>query len=341
MAQAFVDLYRNETGMTVKLCYNTLICGAAGWRSQAEANGAKSWLTKEETTVVITYITELGNHRFLLSHQRLKEYVDEILSTHLGDQFPVLRVGKWWTQRFIEKHSKDIKMSWATLLESKHDQAVNPHTIEAYFVLLKETITKYGITEDCTYGTDEIGCTPSEGQKERVMGGCKSEPQYQQQGGDSENTTVIVTVCADGTLTSPAMIFKGKGEVLTRWKEKQEERKVVIAAGREEWEKEEVVYEQEKAAANWQRRGLWARNQCWESFLQLYQIQRYHQLLKRTVGTVTTATVMRMKGIQKMIDNHEYIEHRSQSCVTPSCYFQNSTSPDGFSYLQHWRHLLL
>ena len=110
-AQNFMDLYRKETGRTVKLCYNTQICGAAGGRSWVEANGAKSWLTKEETMVVITYITKLGNHGFPLIHQRLKEHVDEILRTCLGDQFPVLGVGKRWTQHFIEKYSKDIKMS--------------------------------------------------------------------------------------------------------------------------------------------------------------------------------------------------------------------------------------
>jgi hypothetical protein len=90
--------------------------------------------------------------------------------------------------------------------------------MEAYFKLLKETVTEYNITEDCTYGTDEIGCTPSEGQKERVMGGRKTGPQYQQQGGDRENTTVIVTVCADGTSTPPAVIFKGKGYQV-KWKQ--------------------------------------------------------------------------------------------------------------------------
>ena len=109
-------------------------------------------------------------------------------------------------------------MSWATPLESKHGQAVNPHTIEAYFALLKETVTEYGIMEDCTYGTDKIRFTPSEGQKESMMGGCKAGPQYQQQGGDHENTTVIVIVCADGTLTPPTMIFKDKG-YRVKWKQ--------------------------------------------------------------------------------------------------------------------------
>jgi hypothetical protein len=97
VAQDFVNLYRKETRMTIKLCYNTLIRGAAGRKSRAEANAGKSWLTDEETTVVITYISELGNHGFPLSHRRLKEHVDDILRTRLGDQFSMSRVGKQWT----------------------------------------------------------------------------------------------------------------------------------------------------------------------------------------------------------------------------------------------------
>ena len=92
-------------------------------------------------------------------------------------------------------------------------------------MLVKETVIKYGVTEDCTYGTDEIGCTPSEGQKERVMGGCKAGPQYQQQGGDHENTTVIVTVCTNGTTIPPTMIFKTKGYQM-KWKQDNPENTV-------------------------------------------------------------------------------------------------------------------
>lgn len=61
IAQDFMDLYRKETRKSVRLCYNTLIRGADGGRSCAEKNAAKSWLTTEETTHIITYITELGN----------------------------------------------------------------------------------------------------------------------------------------------------------------------------------------------------------------------------------------------------------------------------------------
>jgi hypothetical protein len=37
----------------------------------------------------------------------------------------------------------------------------------------------------------------------------KKGPQYQQQAGTRENTTVIVTICADGTSIPPTVIFKG------------------------------------------------------------------------------------------------------------------------------------
>ena len=48
------------------------------------------------------------------------------------------------------------------------------------------------------------------GKQERVMGKRKPGPHYQQEGGSRKNTTVIVTICADGTAPPPAVIFKGK-----------------------------------------------------------------------------------------------------------------------------------
>jgi hypothetical protein len=109
-------------------------------------------------------------------------------------------------------------MSWSAPLESKCGRAVNPHTKDAWFSLLQQTITDYGIEEECIYGTDEIGCNPAEGWKERVMGSRKPGPQYQQHDGNRENITVIVTVCADGMSTPPAVIFKGQGYQV-KWKQ--------------------------------------------------------------------------------------------------------------------------
>jgi hypothetical protein len=104
----FEDLCRQETGKMVKLNHGTLIRLANGGRTRAES---KTWLTDEETGVVLDYIVEIGNRGFPLSHRRLREHVNGILHTRLGDEFPKEGVGKNWTARFVEKHSKRIQMS--------------------------------------------------------------------------------------------------------------------------------------------------------------------------------------------------------------------------------------
>ncbi|KAJ8592233.1 hypothetical protein M405DRAFT_703970, partial [Rhizopogon salebrosus TDB-379] len=82
------------TGKLIRLSYSTLARLAVGGKTKAEINAAKGWLTKEETMQVITYVQELGNRGFPLSHKRLREHVNEILSTRLGDSFPGVGI-KW------------------------------------------------------------------------------------------------------------------------------------------------------------------------------------------------------------------------------------------------------
>ena len=204
--------------MNIKLSSCTLIRGADGGRSQAEANAARSWLTDNETEVIIEYIGEVGNQGFLLSHHRLKEHVDKILWARLGKTFLAGGVGKQWTNHFAEKNLSKVKMLWSTPLESKRRCAVNPHTNDAWFSLLPQTIMDYGVEAECTYGTYEIRCNPAEGQKEHVMGSLKPGPQYQQCDGNRENITIIMTVYADGTSSPPAVIFKGQGYQV-KWKQ--------------------------------------------------------------------------------------------------------------------------
>jgi hypothetical protein len=191
------------------LSFSTLTRLAAGGKTKAESNAEKCWLPDVEVEIVIAFIGEIGNRGFPLSHGRLKEHVDSICKARLGDLFPVSGVGKNWTDRFVEKHSEAIKMSWSQPLETKRGRAVNPFTKKAFYELLGDTVKKYDITEDRTWGVDEIGIQGSMGMPERVMGAHKLGPQYQQRDGDRENITILETICADGTSIPPAVIFKG------------------------------------------------------------------------------------------------------------------------------------
>jgi hypothetical protein len=205
----FETLNRQETGEAIKLSYATLIRLSQGAQLRSEANAARSWLTDEETAVVIAYVKELAACGFPLSHRRLKEHVDDILRARLGNKFLATGVGKNWTARFVEKHSDQLQTSWARPLESKRGRAVNPATNEAWFTLLGDTLTKYNIKEENIYGVDEVGCQPSGGVKERVVGGRGLGPQYQQRDGNRETITILVVICANGTALEPLIIYKG------------------------------------------------------------------------------------------------------------------------------------
>ena len=81
-------LHLRETGVLVKLSFSTLMRLATGGRTKALSNADCSWLSLEETLVVIEYTIEMGNRGFPLSHRRLKEHVDEICQARLGSSFP-------------------------------------------------------------------------------------------------------------------------------------------------------------------------------------------------------------------------------------------------------------
>ncbi|KIK00384.1 hypothetical protein K443DRAFT_28353, partial [Laccaria amethystina LaAM-08-1] len=78
-----------------------------------------------------------------------------------------------------------------------------------WFDMLEETIQKYGIQPEDIYGTDEVGIQSRGTERERVFGARRKGAQYQQRGGTRENTTVLTTICADGTSLPPLVVFKG------------------------------------------------------------------------------------------------------------------------------------
>lgn len=115
----FESLNKQTTGKDIKLSFSTLTCLAVGGKTKAESNAKKCWLSDAEVKAVIAFIGKIGNRGFPLSHRWLKEHVDSICKACLGGLFLVSGVGKNWTDRFVEKHSEAIKMSWSQPLETK------------------------------------------------------------------------------------------------------------------------------------------------------------------------------------------------------------------------------
>jgi hypothetical protein len=192
------------------------------------SNEEKGWLLPEEVTTVISFAKEVANRGFPLNHKRLKEAADEICRGRLGDRFPPCGVGKNWTGRFVEKHHDELWMYWSHSLDNKRGRAVNPATNKAWYDLLEDVLAGRRddefdseaeesreldyepILPENIYGMDESGFPTSSSHKERVIGGAGKKTQHQRGDGSRENTTVIVTICPDGSYLKPAVIFKGQ-----------------------------------------------------------------------------------------------------------------------------------
>lgn len=203
-------LHFSETGSVSKLSSSTLLRLVKGGKTCEDALEERAWLNVGESDVVIDFTIEMGHRGFPLSHRRLKEHVDLICRARHGSKFPAIGVGINWTYRFSKRHSTRLKITRSRPLEDKRGRAVNPHTNAAYWPILSDSLTDYAIKQHNLYGSDEIGVqTQGGGERETVFAEQGKGTPYQQRAGTRENITVIVTICADGTSTPPAVIFKG------------------------------------------------------------------------------------------------------------------------------------
>ncbi|KAI0000837.1 hypothetical protein BJV74DRAFT_766495, partial [Russula compacta] len=104
----------------------------------------------------------------------IKEHVDEILQSCLGDAFPESEVGKDWTKCFVSDHNDQIRQYWSKGLDHSRARAVNPTTKWHYYELLTMAIEgKEGndiIPPELIFGVDESGFQKGMGKKEHMFG---------------------------------------------------------------------------------------------------------------------------------------------------------------------------
>jgi hypothetical protein len=88
--------------------------------------------------------------------------------------------------------------------------------VKHWFLLVKEFIHDKDIKAHNVYGMDESGFPPSNQGWEKVIGHRSAKSQSKQGSADRENVTAIVTICADGTVLNPTVIFKGQN-IMSKW----------------------------------------------------------------------------------------------------------------------------
>ncbi|KIM38535.1 hypothetical protein M413DRAFT_12739 [Hebeloma cylindrosporum] len=154
--------------------------------------------------MVIDYAIEVAAHSFPLSHKRLKEHVDLICQARGAPNFPEHGVGR--------AVNPTTNTAWFDLLEDvlKGNRDHEFDNAEGSDLECEDGAEEVEILPENIYGTDESGFFPEGGIRVHVIGAKGKKTGHQQSDGGQENTTIIVTICTDGTSLKPAAIFKGQ-----------------------------------------------------------------------------------------------------------------------------------
>jgi hypothetical protein len=190
-------------------------------RSRASANfrSGRAHLSLEEEKVLLDYIDDVATRGFPLTHGRLAECANHIITS----RDPSFKgVGHNWTYHFLDRHFARLRSSWTKTLDTARGTAVNPATVAEFYRLLGQLYQEYAFTASCVFGGDESGLMSGVAQKERAIGPRGRNTQHQICIENRENTTVIVTICADGHALDPILVMKGQGFGV-RWADQENE----------------------------------------------------------------------------------------------------------------------
>jgi hypothetical protein len=189
--------------------HNTLAHAVNGKRSIDEANAMKQKLTVAEEHVLADFILKSADRGFPLTHRLIERYANAILQKRIGPTYQP--VGKNWISAFLDRNRCDLQTHRSKPLDMQRAQALNPEAVKHWFDLVEELVVKTGIRKENIYGMNKSGFPSADQGKTRVVGARGTKTQHKQGGADRENTTALVTICADGASLRPTIVFKEKG----------------------------------------------------------------------------------------------------------------------------------
>ncbi|KAF5319127.1 hypothetical protein D9611_014093 [Ephemerocybe angulata] len=135
------------------------------------------------------------------------KYANLLLQTREGPGYEP--VGDTWIYRFLSRHNEHLQSLWSKSLDTQRAQSLNPEAVKSWFDVVEKFVVEAGVEPENLYGMDESGFPMAYEGTDRVVGARGTKTQHQQGGADRENTTAVVTICADGTTVQPLLIFKG------------------------------------------------------------------------------------------------------------------------------------
>jgi hypothetical protein len=167
-------------------------------------------MTPMEESVIIQHIIDLDSRGFSPTPKNVAE-----MANILRDRRNLAHVGPNWATRFI-KRTPELKSRFSRKYDYKRALCEDPKVIQAWFALVHNTITKYGIASDDIYNFDEIGFQMGVASTVKVITAAERRQNPKRvQPGNREWATVIESISAEGQVLPPFIILKGRTHLST------------------------------------------------------------------------------------------------------------------------------
>ncbi|KAJ8109308.1 hypothetical protein OPT61_g7556 [Boeremia exigua] len=127
-----------------------------------------------------------------------------------------------WITRFLNHHSDVLINAWCTPIDSNRHHADSIDRYRLYFELLHRKIAEYNVLPEDTYNMDEKGFAIGvAGRSKRIFDKVLyDQKQFRKSlhNGNREWVTLLATICADGSVLPPGIIYPAAGrDVQASW----------------------------------------------------------------------------------------------------------------------------
>jgi hypothetical protein len=175
-------------------------------RSKTTGDQEKQVIPPQQELELVQYITDLHVNGLAPTREMIQNFGSEVAGR---------AVSMSWVDRFLHRNHDHLTVRWAPPLDRARQQADSIEKYDSYFDLLHDKMEEYEIEQRLTFNMDEKGFMLGVQSKSKrvfskvvwVKDGAKAPIQD----GNREWTTIIPTICADGTTLFTSIIYPSEG----------------------------------------------------------------------------------------------------------------------------------
>ena len=167
-------------------------------------------LTQTEETTLVQWILDMDTRGISPTQALVHEMAELLLAERVqGASLIPPKIGHCWVYRFIKRYP-ELKTRYNRKYDYQRAKCEDPKIIRAWFLLVRNTIAKYGIADQDIYNFDETGFQMGVITTSKVVTSAEKARTDAIQPGNREWVTVIESINSTGWILPPLIIFKGQ-----------------------------------------------------------------------------------------------------------------------------------